>query len=268
MRTMSAAADPNLANRIIEEVVDKPAAQSALDSIPMPVDTVYRLCGGYTPDGRTWDTEFEVRELTGRDEEYISRISNQMRIFSAILERGLVRVGQHRSSPVLIDGLLAGDWETVLLAIRIVTFGRQIEAKVTCDECKQPYTVDIDLVDQVKRQEVTMEEVTFVITGRHGTQYKVNIPFGATQRKIMEKESITNGEANTLLLTDCVQTIDGMPTIGSESVLNIPMADRITLVQAIDAKKVGPDLKGVRTKCPYCDAERNTPISIAALFQV
>lgn len=265
---MSAVSDPALANRIIEEVVDKPAAQDALDSIPIPEDTVYQLCGGYTPDGRTWDTEFEVRELTGRDEEYISRIANQMRIYSAILERGLVRVGHHRSSPLLIDGLLAGDWETVLLAIRIVTFGRQIEAKVTCDECKQSYTVDIDLVEQVVRHEVSMEEVTFQIVGRHGTKYKVNLPFGATQRKIMEKENLTNGEANTILLTDCVQTIDGMPTIGSDSVLNIPMADRITLVQTIDSKKVGPDLKGVRTKCPYCDAEMNTPISIAALFQV
>lgn len=270
MGTMSAAANPELANRIIREAVDKPAQEAALAQIKPPETTVFRLCGGYLgPDGKTWETEFEVRELTGRDEEYLGKIGNgSLRVFTAILERGLVRVGSQRGGAQLLDSLLAGDWETVLLAVRAVTFGRAVVLKTTCQSCEQSYSVDIDLIDQVGRAECGKEDLTFQVIGRHGTVYNVCLPYGSTQRRMMERENLTNGEANTILLADCILDINGVPPLGTESVLNLPLADRREIVREIDARKIGPDLRGVRTKCPYCDAEMDSPLSIAALFQI
>ena len=76
-----------------------------------PLDTQFQLCGGYLEDdGSTWTTAFQVRELTGRDEEYLARIKDSHRILLGVLERGLVKVGDHQATSDIADGLLGGDW--------------------------------------------------------------------------------------------------------------------------------------------------------------
>lgn len=271
MPQMSAADNPALAKQMLDSI-DQITASPDKGMPPLaetPIDTQYELCGGYLEDdGATWTTTFQVRELTGRDEEFLARIKESHRILLGVLERGLVRVGDHQATTEIADSLLAGDWETVLLAIRAVTFGQVYESVVSCISCGEDYEIKIDLISDIPRKTARPEDIIFEVVGRHGTSYRVTNAYGAVQRKIMSANPDTPvAEANTLLLKECLLAIDGQPLVSAGQVLDLPMMDRRTILNEIDERRVGPKLREVRTKCPLCDVEQPTPLSVAALFQ-
>lgn len=267
MARVSAAANPHLARQVLRQV------DEVVDENPRPVpeppeDLVFQLCGGYFSDRGKWESEFEVRELTGRDEEILGRIQDPARLLIGVLELGLVRVGQDKSSREVVDGLLAGDWETVLMAIRIATLGRTIDMKLVCTSCSEPYEATVDLVNDIQRKTTEQADVDFVIEGRHGTRYQMTQAYGSTQRKVLELGiKVSGAETTTMFLKECIQAINGRPPLGADDIRSLPMADRQLLMSEIEDRRVGPMLREVRTKCPACGEEQPSPLGVAALFR-
>lgn len=268
MPKISAAANPELARAMLEDMertISEPE-KGPPDREPAS-DLIYELCGGYFLPNGDWVKEFEVRELTGVDEEYLARMKDSARFVIGLLQRGLVRVGQVPVSDDLLDGLLGGDWETVLLGIRIATFGPTTRYRTECRSCREPYEATIDLTRNVEMREVAREDLSFYVQGRHGTSYRVTHAYGSAQRKILEHLDSPAADMNTALLAECVQEVGGKPLIGIEGARNLPMADRRRLLDEIDKRRAGPDLKGVRTKCPACDYEQPASLNVVGLFQ-
>lgn len=258
------------AQRIIDEANGQVDGPSEPPKVAPPPDTVFTLHAGFLSDDGTWERQFEVRELTGRDEEALARVTDPGRLMIAILERGLVRVGSTPASSEVIDRLVAGDWETVLVAIRAVTFGDDTTREYSCGACGQPYEVTINLFEDLPIRGSKEEDLEFEVRGRHGTVYRLAQALGVTQRKILEQisqDGKTTADLNTLLLFDSITSIDDRPVMGIDHIRDISMADRRLLLQEITARRVGPDLQGVTTKCPTCGAEQASPLSVAALFQ-
>lgn len=267
MPKISAAEHPDQARALLADM-ERTLVEEKKQPDPNPVEElVYRLCGGYFLPNGDWIKEFEVRELTGVDEEYLARMKDSTRFVIGLLNRGLVRVGQIRSSDEVLDGLLGGDWETVLLAIRIATFGDTTTYQATCRQCREPYRAVIDLRKHVEMREVLREDISFHVVGRHGTEYRVTHAYGSAQRKVLEHLDSPVADMNTALLAECVQEVGGKPLLGLEGARNLPLADRRKLLDEIDKRRAGPDLKGVRTKCPACDFEQPAPLNVVALFQ-
>lgn len=234
--------------------------------ITAPSSTIFSLDGGYIDDAGTWHTEFEVRELTGRDEEALGKVATSGRFITELLERGLLRVGSVHGREAL-DSLLAGDWETVLLAIRSVTFGDEVDFSPLCRACGSDYTVTVRLSEDIPRARLEgPDDVRFEYRGRHGNVYDVVLPTGRTQRMLLKTDS-TAAEQNTLMLAECIRSIDGKPSLGRESVLDLPLADRRAILKEISQRRPGPRLEEVKTICPSCGAEDVLSISIAALFR-
>ena len=232
-----------------------------------PPETVFQLSAGYLDMDGGWHTEFQVRELTGRDEEIIGRVSKVGPMLVEILQRGLVRVGPNDGKDVL-DSLVAGDWETVLLAIRAVTFGQDVDFNPLCGSCNTRFDVTVDIINDVRYQKLMgPDDLYFFVEGRHGVQYRVGLPLGSTQRKSMQSTDLTISEQATLVLADCVERVDNKPSLGKETVLNMPMADRRKILGEITIRKPGPRLQEVTTLCPSCGVENPLPLNIAALFQ-
>jgi hypothetical protein len=230
-------------------------------------DPEFTLAAGYfDPATNAWHTSFEVRELTGRDEEAISKTTKIGTLLLELLQRGLVRVGDTPGDKA-VDGLLAGDWETVLLAIRSITFGQTVDYVVTCRECRNQYEVTVDLLSDIPVTRLEgPDDARFSHTGRHGTEYEVVLPLGSTQRKILQMMDKTVAEQNTVLLKECVERIDGRAAL-PEQVSNMPLADRRAILRTIIDSTPGPRLGEVKSVCPNCGAENVMPLSIAALFQ-
>lgn len=259
--------DPEV-QRFLQEANEGEKSSSEPPEIAPPADLVFDLHGGFMQKDGEWVTQFEVRELTGRDEEALARLTDGGRLMVTLLERGLVRVGNMKVTDEVIDGLYAGDWETVLIALRIVTFGETVTTEWSCGSCRQPYEAEIDLREDVPIR--TANEIDdSPIQGKRNV-YEITPLMGSGQRKIMEKitaSGTTVADLNTLTLFECVESINGRPPLGMDAIRDLPIMDRRLLIDAIADRRVGPNLQGVRTKCPTCDAEQDSPLTVAALFQ-
>lgn len=258
--------DPRVQDFLAEANAGTEAKADEPPTLDPPSSDVFNLFSPYLQDDGSWTTEFQVRELTGRDEEALARTSTPGQLVTAILERGLVRVGQDTNVRGVLDAIVGTDWDTVLVAIRVVTFGDEITQTLSCGNCREPYEVVLDLRHDIPTRNANPEETTFSVQGRRHT-YEVEAPLGATQRKILEKaQDFTIAELNTVLLKGCVMGIDGRPPMG-DAILDLPMGDRAILLEEISNRRAGLDLQGVKTKCPACGAVQDSPISVAALFQ-
>lgn len=232
-----------------------------------PSDTIFQLAAPYLTTLGGMTKEFEVRELTGRDEEALSHIKDVGRTLVAMVERAVVRIGPDEANAEALDSLVGGDWDTALMAVRVATFGPTVNLTPSCQKCGFGYEVTIDLTKDLNVR--TSDEVpTWTVKGRRST-YEVGLYTGATQRKIfsMMAGDKTAAEINTLILADSVQRIDGRVPLGESAVLDLPLADRQLLLDSIADHQVGPDLQGVTIKCPTCGFEQANPLNAAALFR-
>jgi hypothetical protein len=259
--------DPNVQQLISEANKGTDADQIGPPLIDPP-DTVFRFAAGYFQDDGTWATEFEVRELTGRDEEALARITDVGRSLVAMIERGIVRLGNDAATPERLDSLIGGDWDTVLLAVRAVTFGPTVELRPECHGCGAKYEVTINLLSDLPVRTANQEDLSWTVKGRRHT-YDVSLYTGATQRRVFDlmAENKTIAAINTEVLSDSIDRIDGMPVLGKDVIRDLPMADRRTILDSIQDRRVGPDFQGVTIKCPTCSHEQPNPLNAAALFQ-
>ena len=249
------------ANRGAAPAVDEP-------NIIDPPDTHFRLAAGYVQDNGQWTKDFEVRELTGRDEEALARIPDVGRGLAAMIDRSVLRLGNDDATSDRLDSLMGGDWDTILLAVRTVTFGSQVELKPTCQNCRAEYEVTIDLASDISIRTANPEDLSWSVEGRRHT-YEVSLYTGSTQRKIydMIADDKTVAVLNTEILHNSVDKIDGMPVLGTDQIRDLSIADRRVLLDSIQDHRVGPDLQGVKIKCPTCGHEQPNPLNAAALFQ-
>lgn len=269
MPHISSTQDPTGTKQALDRAVaelglEESRSRREQEPVVPPEPEEFTLAGGYlAPDDR-WHTTFVVRELTGRDEERLTRIDHSGKFVIELIRRGLVSVGTEKATDEVIDGLLSGDWDTVLLAIRAVTFGRMVRFTQKCDRCSHEYEGEMDITT-IDNHTVGRDDLVFEVQGAHHI-YTVSLPFGSARRKVMNDPNITGSEVRSLLLRECVLEIDGKPVRLPEEVLDLSWNDRRLISEEIDRRMVGPKLREVTTKCPSCDAEQSLMLSIAALF--
>lgn len=249
------------ANRGIDAVPDRP---NVID----PPEAVFHLAAGYVQDDGAWTKEYEVRELTGRDEEALARITDVGRSLVALIERAVVRLGRDEATPERLNSLMGGDWDSILLAIRAVTFGPTVELKPTCTACRTEYEVTVNLTTDLAVRTANPEDLSWTVKGKRHV-YEVSLYTGSTQRKVFDlmAEDRSIAAINTEVLHDSIDRIDGMPVLGRDEIRDLSVADRRQLLDSIQERRVGPDLQGVTIKCPTCGNEQPYPLNAAALFQ-
>ena len=108
---------------------------------------VYELLAGYRDENGVVHTEFQVREMTGVEEEAISRNeikSNGGKVIRTLIERCCTRIGTYEQSALkerewreIVQSLTVGDQDYIMLKIREVTIGKEIEVAHKCPNCKQ-----------------------------------------------------------------------------------------------------------------------------------
>lgn len=235
---------------------------------PLPVTSV-RLPAGYLlPDGSV-EYDVEVRELTGDDEEALAKSPSTARALMTILNRATVRIGDTKVTPEMLDSMLAGDRETVLLQIRKATYGTTEDFRVNCPECdsEQVLTVDLDTDVEVKKLNDPMDRY-WTVHLKAG-EAKLSLPDGRTHKKIASSgESKTIAELNTTVIAECLHKVGDSPSLGAGTARSLGVADRQKIVDEIAKRQPGPQLAEVVKKCESCGAEIPLPLSLAYLFRL
>ena len=235
----------------------------------MPADPSVELPGGFLKDDGALVKYATVRELTGRDEEAIARLSNRNQMLNLILERGLEKLGEAEPSSFDLDSMLAGDRDAIILAIRKVTFGPTVESVVTCPKCLERSDVSIDLDKDIEIRELQdpLNDRTFEVDLRAG-KAKVTLPIGALQKQLADNSGKNSAELLSVFLGGCLVSIDGEPCIGTYSATNLGILDRETLFNEIAKRNPGPRLEAVMKACAACGEEIYLPFSLADLFRL
>jgi len=166
----------------------------------------------------------------------------------------------------LLDALLAGDRELLLLEIRKATFGSEITVKGTlCGSCQEDITITIDLNKDVEYRKLEGDK-EFTVDCKVGA-VKVKLPTGFTQKALVNSINKTAPELDTIVLKDCVQEINGTPVINHSVVLGLGVMDRRTILTEISNRNPGPQLSEITKDCPTCGQEVSLPLTLADLFQ-
>jgi len=266
-KTISAAANPAMANKAVQDIlVEKP--QEVEIRITPPSDTVVTLPGGYITSAGEVTTEAEVRELNGRDEEEISKANTLGKALLTILKRGTVRVGNESVTDSMLDTLLSGDRDMLLLGIFRATFGNIAHLGGYCGSCAETKDVDVEVDKDIKVKVLTdpINDRRFTVKGKNA-EYTVELPTGITQKELMLSADKTVAELNTLLLEQTVVKIGESPVVSKIQVQNIGLTDRRKLVDEINNRVCGPQFTDLVLSCPDCEGEVQVPISLGTLFR-
>lgn len=264
--TVSAIDNPALANKLTEQAISQTNSVVAEEPIQPPADPHVKLIAGYQePFGKFIDTA-EVRELTGADEEAVAKTADMSRGLMTILERAVVKLGDKPTDPEILDALLAGDRELLLLEIRKKTFGPEItlEGKL-CERCVEDNVIVVDLNKDVEIKGLSSER-SFDVACSVG-KVTIQLPTGGTQKALVSSINKTAPELDTIVLRSCVTAINGQDVIDPNTVLKLSIRDRRKILEAISDKNPGPQLNAIKKPCPSCGQEVSLPLTLADLFQ-
>jgi hypothetical protein len=258
-------ADSALVERYAQQAMATPVKKVETKA---PADLTVNLPGGYiTQEGLLVKTA-TVRELNGSDEESISKVGTAGKALALILQRGLELVGDEPVTKDILDTLLSGDRDAILLGIRKATFGKDVTFTVPCTKCNVSFETVVDLDKDVPIRELNeSDDRVWEMEVKAGT-ITVALPNGLVQRKLLETNEKTMSELSTILLAGCVTSLNGAPSVGTGTVLQLGMMDREKINNEIAERNPGPRLLEVSKACEVCGETVNLPLSLAALFRI
>jgi len=266
-QTVKAADNPELVNSMIAQVVANDKVEQKPVTIMPPSDTVVIIPGGYVSPAGEIIKEVEVRELNGKDEEAISRSTSVGKALLSILDRGVVRIGDEKATEEMLDSLLAGDRDFLMLAIYRATFGNKANLQGICNKCAELKTIEIDIDKDIKvRPMLNPKERRFNVDCKVG-KCTVVLPTGHTQKDLVSNVDKSVAELTTILLENCVLTIDDTDVIGKAQVQNLGITDRRKIAEQINKRNFGPLFEDVIGSCPDCESEVSVPANLGTLFR-
>lgn len=265
---ISASNNPALANELAAKAMGNQEAEvPALKAdIKLPPDTIVKLPAGILDPFDGVKNTAEVRELNGADEEAISRINDSGKALLSILDRAVLKIGEEPATKDLLDGLLAGDREVLLLAIRKATFGSDIQLGPTCPNCGEDQIFNIDLDKDVEIKELKEEDRYFSVTVKAG-KVDMTLPTGSAQKDLISATNKNVAELDSILLKHCITSINGSALVTMQQIRDLSIKDRRELLKAISDRNPGPRLGDIKKTCSACSQEVLLPLSLAELFR-
>ena len=240
----------------------------------------FRLPGGYVDEKGRVHQEGEVAPLSGREEELLA--GNHRResatLVTAVLSCCLRRLGE--ISPIseeVVRNLLIGDRQYLLLKLREVTFGSQIQATISCPWPDCSKRVDIDFltedipIKESKEKGPTYEmelspEAAFVdCDHKEYTKIIFRLPNGADQEAISPLLSENEARALSMLLDRCVQSVGPLKNHGSALTGRLSPLARKEIESRME--KVAPCVElDLRADCPECGRAFTIPFDLHRYF--
>lgn len=233
--------------------------------IGLPLPSLVTLQRGlFDSEKGEWQTEAEVRELTGEDEEYLATLESKNSTtytdyMTALLKRAVIRIGTINISdkPESVDHLIIGDRDALFIGIVKCTYGSEREFRVSCGSCgeKSDITIDLDEDFPTQAANVNLQE-PLTVKLRNGKTIKMRLPNGA-DGSYVSKHGVSVAAQNTLMLARCV-LLDGAELGGKsteEWAKGLNLADRGKLIKALLDVKSGPKMEGVNVQCAHCGVD-------------
>ncbi|HBA55065.1 hypothetical protein [Syntrophorhabdus aromaticivorans] len=242
--------------------------------------TTVHLPGGYIDEGGTLHREVEVASLSGREEEFLAhkQVKGAVALVTTVLSRCVRRIGA--VGPVteeMVRNLLVADRQYLLLKIRELTFGENVQANIFCPwpDCGARVDIDFSIRDIPIRESVQkgpayrmdLSEDAAVVDGQ-GLKYRevfFRLPNGADQEAVSPLLRDNEAKALSTLLGRCILGVGPMKNPGDELVRMLSPLARMEIEKEMEAVAPAVDLV-MEARCPECGREFSIPFDLQDFF--
>jgi hypothetical protein len=224
-----------------------------------------------------------LRKMTGREEALLADAtlrSNGGKLISALLANCVVSIeGVSPVTPEIIRQLTSADRNFLLLELRRLTFGDEMEAHYRCPQCQGVTPVLENLADLEVRPAENGSIPTIPVRLQDGYQdpdgnwqYDLlfALPTGDDEEVAASRRDANPTRQRDALLARCLQQVGDLEVkriraLGSRILSDLSMGDRRLIQQAMDAQTPGPDLTR-SVICRHCGEEYRTALDMSRFF--
>lgn len=232
-------------------------------TIASPESVIVELQRGViNPTTGQWQTTAEVRELNGKDEEFLASLESNKKIsyamyVNSMVSRATVRIGdlEVKNSKYYIEELITGDRDILLISILKATYGPERTFRYPCSSCSvsNDITINIDEDFPIQTTDIDLRSPVKVKL-KNGTEMSFRYPVGSDNIAMSKGE--TTAQQTTILIGRCVIWSEPKDQLHNEEwAKSLSLADRNNILRALFAPNVGPKLGEVKTQCATCGAD-------------
>lgn len=231
---------------------------------------VFEMPAGYVDDNGTMHKTFTLREMTGRDEEAISKADmkqNGAKLISTLLERCVLSIGSLTRKELgiekwkeVIRSLLVGDQDYILIKLRELSMGGEIEVTHTCPYCKKSMKTFLDVSELEVLPFKGLRVIPFSlpkgyrdkkgVVHRDGT---MRLPTGFDREVLTPIAKKNVAQASTLMLTRLCK-FDDEVYVTDDVMRDLVTRDREYLQKLLQDNLFGVNLE-VGVTCAECGEE-------------
>ncbi len=234
------------------------------------------LPGGYVDNSGAVIQNVVLAPLSGREEELLAGNHSQDgdTAITYILSHCIRSIGtiNHVSEDIVRDFLVA-DRQYLLLKLREVTFGEEVQATIPCPwpDCGKKVDIDFSLVDIPVRESedkgptYKMElSVNAAFESEH-REVIFRLPTGGDQEVISPYLYENEANALTMLLNRCIQQIGPIQNTGEGLFSRLSPLARMEIEKQMEAvaPRVELDMDAI---CPECGREFTVPFDLQDFF--
>jgi hypothetical protein len=220
-------------------------------------------------DGRLLRTAV-LRKMTGRDEAVMADKKNRnngARMITELLGNCLQRIGDIEKPGIKVaQTLYSADRHFLLMKLREITFGSEMQASYPCPTCHEANTLIEDLSDlevvKLNNGDLPEDIVVHLEDGyldRSGEVYDTMVfryPLGIDEEKIASTIRENASQGKNALMARCLKALGDMPqqrveALGTAIFSDLTLSDRAVIDRALN--EGGPGLKMRREiTCSSC----------------
>ena len=230
-------------------------------------EIVYKMLAGYKDKDGVIHTDFTLREMNGKDEEALFSSSNKAngaKIVSLLLERCVTSIGNITRKEVgtekwreIIKSLYVGDQDYMILKLREISVGKEIEVKHACPNC------EAELITYISIDELDIEPfkgdyyVKFTLPkgfrDKDGELHKEGTIRLATglDREILTPVAKKNVAIGTSMMLTRLCTFDGDIPITQDTMAELTIKDRNYLQEIMKENLFGVNTE-IELQCEEC----------------
>ena len=260
-------ADDELLDEVLTPEEKAPVYHSTIEVNEEGETDRFNLLAGYIDEEGNHHTTFVLREMTGRDEEAISKSDvrqNGAKLIAILLERCVVSIGSITKKGTdnekwknIIKSLYVGDQDYMLIKLRELSMGGEIEVTHTCPYCKESLKtiLDVSELDTVpfKGQTLVPFSLPKGYRDKKGVIHKdgtLRLPTGQDREILTPIAKKNTAQASTLMLTRLCKFEDGL-YVTEDIMRDLTVRDREYLQKVLQENLFGVNLE-IDVTCTSC----------------
>ena len=253
------------------------AKEVAAGPVPLIQDSVdphVDLPRGLMYNG-TWNKRAVVRELTGIDEEAMSRVKDITEIYDTVLALGTTRIGEvdleNQTLPSRqgqLQQLLLGERDMLFVGIVRMTYGDKKLMLFTCPMCKEEQELTVVLSEDFPVTHVdNIEQTEFTYMTSKGQKVLYRPAVGSDQMEALRRKNASGAEQNTILISRCIKMVDDNLVVDPMGYARkLSLRDRHALMADLVAHQPSVNMT-VKVDCVGCREEQTIALGWGDLFQ-